>query len=56
MKRNFMILAFSLALLLLGCSEKSQSSADTPEDALQLMLVENDERETHVYGSHQVNG
>lgn len=55
MKSNLIRIMMSLIFLLAGCNESSKEGANLPEDALRMIVVENEEREIHVYGSHKVN-
>jgi hypothetical protein len=55
MKSSIILIIMSFVFLLVGCNESSQETANSPEDALRMIEVENGEREINVFGTHKVN-
>lgn len=55
MKSKFIMIVLSFGLLLMGCTNSSQSVVNSPEDALKSIESGNEEREIHVYGSYKVS-
>ncbi|WP_047980515.1 hypothetical protein [Ornithinibacillus contaminans] len=55
MKSTVHLIILSFFILLVGCDEINDETANNPEDALKAIEVGNKEREIIVYGSHKVN-